>query len=217
MENFEWFRKEMRAVLQNDLPGQAAHARMVPGNRPTLPDVEGDNSYRKSAVMALMYPYKDQIQLLYIQRPTYEGHHSGQIAFPGGKMEDVDHNLKDTALRETHEEIGISPDRIEVLGEISPVVIPVSKYIVHPFVGWMNELPPLTLQKEEVAETLHFGIHYLLDASNEVQRPVSVSNGLKMNVPCFEFDKRIVWGATALMTSEIAHLLRLSEKVKNNI
>lgn len=217
MENFDWFKTELRTMLQEELPGMTAHQRMMPGNRPTLPDVEGDVSYRKSAVMALMYPDQGQISLLYIQRPTYEGHHSGQIAFPGGKMENADSDLLDTALRETHEEIGISRSEIEVLGEISPVVIPVSKYIVHPFVGWMNELPLLTLQQEEVAETLHFGIRYLLDPSNEVQRPVSVSSGIKMKVPCFEFDESIVWGATALMTSEIAHLLRLSEKVKNNI
>ena len=217
MDSYGWFIEEMEALLQGELPGVEAHTRMIPDSRPKVEDLEDRAAYRSSAVMALIYPDQQDLKMLYIQRPEYDGHHSGQIAFPGGKQEKQDSDLLETALRETREEVGIHPKKIKVLGRISPVVIPVSKFIVYPYLGWMEKLPNLSLQKEEVADTLHFRVNHLLDESNEVIRSVMVSSGMKMKVPCFEFDEKIVWGATALMTSEIAHMLRFSEKVKQNI
>lgn len=192
-----------------DLPGEEAHIEMVPF-RPTTSDVlKTANDYRISAVMALLYPGKSGTSFLLIERPKYNGTHSGQIAFPGGKMEEVDLAPVDAALRETHEEVGIESKKIEVLGQLSDVYIPVSKFLVHPFVGFMDHQPQLILDPREVESVVEFSVDQLLDPSTRSLTEINTSKGYKMkDIPCFKAGDKIIWGATALMLNELKQILR---------
>ncbi len=206
------FKTYLAQALNDELPGWEAQQRMVPTER-RVEQPEPQPDYRKSAVFALFYPEDNGTHLLFIRRPVYNGHHSGQIAFPGGKQEPNDRDMVDTALRETEEEVGIHRDKIEILGSLSQVQIPVSKFTVQPYVGWIDHKPALSIQEEEVDEVLTFHIHHLLNIENEVRRRILVGENWRINVPCFEFEGHIVWGATALMTAELTTILRLSKDV----
>ena len=105
----------------------------------------------------------DGPKMILTQRHDYQGKHGGQISFPGGKMEDVDDDTIQTALRETHEEIGIDPAEIQVLGKLTDVYIPVSKFLVHPYIGIIVRIPDFTLQEREVKEVITFDLESLID------------------------------------------------------
>ena len=105
---------------------------------------------KKSAVLVLFYLKEGELFLALMQRPTYDGKHSGQISFPGGKHEKSDKNSVETALREANEEVGIISNDVEVVGQLSNVYIPVSQFIVTPVVGVINYLPNFKLDNHEV-------------------------------------------------------------------
>src|SRR6476646_10113550 len=115
--HFEEFLKYTPKILNVELPATLAHAKMVPPNREELLKNTDFSKItpRKAAVMMLFYPRKSMTHLALILRTSYNGVHSSQIAFPGGKAEVEDFDLKQTALRETHEEIGIHPNSINVI------------------------------------------------------------------------------------------------------
>ena len=95
--------------------------------------------YRLSAVLLLLFPYKDDIYFVLTERQDYDGKHAGQISFPGGKAEPFDKNTAETALRETQEEIGVLPTAITILGRLTEVYIPVSNFLIHPYVGYTEK------------------------------------------------------------------------------
>jgi 8-oxo-dGTP pyrophosphatase MutT (NUDIX family) len=139
---FQLFINNLKTNLQKPLPGEEAQFEMAHINREKLADLYFDyKNYRPSAVLILLYPNEQQqISVLLIERMTYDGHHSGQIAFPGGKAEPTDTDLQATALREFFEETGadITPS---VIGKLTPVYIPVSKFMVQPFVSYVEKKP----------------------------------------------------------------------------
>ncbi len=200
--------------LEN-LPGAAAQRRMAPSNRTLIPE-PGVNP-RQSAILMLLYPsggegaQKVEIEMLFTVRAPTLGHHSGEISFPGGGVECVDDTLRQTALREVEEELGIPPDVIRILGELTPLYIPPSRNLVHPFVGWMPALPPLDPDPIEVAEVLRVPLAHLLDPRN-IGAYAWRYNGQMHTAPCYQIDHRDpIWGATAMMLSE---LLTVIEKVR---
>ncbi len=164
---------------------------------------------RKAAVMALFYPGLDnRTQLLCILRKTYEGVHSNQVAFPGGKAEKEDGNLKITALRETYEEVGVNPKDVEVVRTISEVYIPPSNFEVQPFIGLYRNPKPFKLQESEVARILEIPLVDFLEDINLTTKKLSTSYAQEINVPAFKLNDYIIWGATAMMLSEIKDLLK---------
>jgi 8-oxo-dGTP pyrophosphatase MutT (NUDIX family) len=196
-----------------DLPGAAAQRRMAPSNRTLIPE-PGVNP-RQSAILMLLYPSggedEREIEMLFTVRAPTLGHHSGEISFPGGGAECVDDTLRETALREVEEELGIPPDSIHILGELTPLYIPPSRNLVHPFVGWMPSLPPLDPDPIEVAEVLRVSLAHLLDPQN-IDSYVWRHNGRMFTAPSYQIDHRDpIWGATAMMLSE---LLTVIEKVR---
>jgi 8-oxo-dGTP pyrophosphatase MutT (NUDIX family) len=126
-------RERIRLQLLEDLPGEHSHQKMSPLNRPLTSDaLKNTSNYRESAVAIVLFESNNQIECILTQRPEYDGSHSGQVSFPGGKKEDTDEHLEATARRECKEEIGVELSLENYLGELSPVYIPVSRFLVLP-------------------------------------------------------------------------------------
>jgi 8-oxo-dGTP pyrophosphatase MutT (NUDIX family) len=142
-----------------------------------------------------------------IERPVYDGAHSGQISFPGGKMEPDDKDLLFTALRECQEEIGIEAARIQVLGSLSPLYIPVSKFEVYPVVGYLSEEPVFIPQTKEVVSILEVPVTRILEADVIEYRTVHY-NGKEESIPYFNIQNKFVWGATAMILSEFVQVIK---------
>jgi 8-oxo-dGTP pyrophosphatase MutT (NUDIX family) len=170
---------------------------------------EKRKSAKHAAVMALFYPKgtSNQTYLVLILRNTYKGVHSAQVGFPGGKVEDEDDSLEMTALRETQEEIGVSNKTISVLKALSPLYIPPSNFIVHPFFGLVSEQPYFKKQDDEVDAIIEVSLTDFLDEENVKQTKVPTSYKVNVEVPAFHLNGHVVWGATAMMLSEIKLLL----------
>jgi 8-oxo-dGTP pyrophosphatase MutT (NUDIX family) len=161
-----------------------------------------------SAVLLPIIFYENKWQLLMIIRPEYDGHHSGQIAFPGGKVEPQDKSTKETALRETFEEVGISPQNIQIINQLTEIYIPVSNYLIHPYVGITENFnhEKLVLDPLEVDNVIYIPIDWLLSAKLQ-KTQVTTSGNIKLNVPAFKFNNHIIWGASCMMLNELKFIL----------
>lgn len=207
---FDAFSKIINAINSFALPGLEAQMHMAPPFREALlkQSVSLRANAKLAAVMALFYPNKTgETHLVFIVRKSSPGVHSGQIGFPGGKPELGDVDLKATAVRETWEEIGVSSNSIHVLCPLTEVYIPPSNFDVFPFVGIMASTPNFKRQPSEVESIIEIPLKDILDESNRVFSLVSTSYGPKVNVPAFNFEGHIVWGATAMILMEIIELL----------
>lgn len=192
------------------VPGESSHFIMAPEIRKQelhKIKIEEQNP-RNAAVLMNFYPKERQTHLALILRPTYEGVHSGQVALPGGKVEACDKNYEATALRETWEEIGVPTDLVTVLKQLTKVYIPPSNFWVHPFFGYCDSTPDFVLQEEEVAAVIEVSVQQLLDETNVISKKLSTSYADNIEVPSFELNGYVVWGATAMMLSELKMLLK---------
>ena len=192
-----------------NLPGEAAHNIMVPKQRlEIMKKLNLDQIKPKNAgVMMLVYPKKGITHLVLIVRNSYEGVHSSQIAFPGGKHEKEDANFMQTALRETCEEIGIRQDKIEVLKAFTHLYIPPSNFMVYPFFGICRDEIVFYPDPYEVAEIIELPISTFLGDSIVTNAQMSTSYAKLIEVPVFKIERHIVWGATAMMLSELKVVL----------
>ena len=207
---FDAFSKIINAINSFALPGLEAQMLMAPPFREALlkQSVSHRANAKLAAVMALFYPNKQgETHLMFIVRKSSPGVHSGQIGFPGGKPESGDVDLKATAVRETWEEIGVSSQSIHVLCPLTEVYIPPSNFNVFPFVGMSTSTPNFKRQPSEVESIIEILLKDILDDSKRVFSLVSTSYGPKVNVPAFNFEGHIVWGATAMILMEIIELL----------
>jgi 8-oxo-dGTP pyrophosphatase MutT (NUDIX family) len=199
----------LKTVFSYGLPGEEAHIPLLPLGRKTgLSQINGKSNVRKSAV-ALNLFYDSGWKSLLIQRPNYSGIHSGQVCLPGGSIEPEDESLISTALRECEEETGILRHELDLIGELTPVYIPVSNFLVQPYVFALEKPPLLIPDEREVDEIFLFDIDKELK-SIEVQYTdiaVSKSNVLK-KVPYFSINNKVVWGATALILNEMREVLK---------
>ena len=194
-----------------NLPGEQAHELMAPYKREKASSINiPDKNPKQSAVLMLIYPKNDIPHFTLIQRTAYKGTHGGQISFPGGKQE-AEESLKETALRETFEEIGVAPDKIQVLGEITQIYIPPSNFLVSPFVGFVDFEPVFTPEVKEVEEIIEVKISDLTDDSNIKQKKIKVGKYTEtpvlIDVPYFDLNHNTVWGATATILSEVRQML----------
>lgn len=208
---FEEFLKYTPKILNVELPAAIAHAKMVPPNRADL--VKNTDftkiTPKKAAVMMLFYPKNDLAHLALILRTTYNGVHSSQIAFPGGKAELYDFDLKQTALRETHEEIGIHPNSINVIRPFTEVYIPPSNFMVYPYLGYSLDELQFVLQEDEVAGMVEFPLADFLDDRIVKNTVIKTSYADTIEVPGFQVEQHFIWGATAMMLSELKETLKL--------
>ena len=198
--------------IQNvGLPAAIAHAKMAPTNRMELLRKLNPESLnpKKAAVMMLFYPKNNQTHLVLILRNSYKGVHSSQMAFPGGKPELIDFDLKETALRETHEEIGVIPNKIEVIRSFTEVYIPPSNYMVYPFLGVSKEELQFVKQEDEVAGIVELSLVDFLDEAIIQNKVMQTSYAGTIEVPGFLVNNHFVWGATAMMLSELKETLKM--------
>lgn len=208
--NFEFFSKNIPKILKEDLPSISAQTKMAPNDRVAILNDRNyqDNNPKKAAIMMLFYPKNTVTHLVLIVKNSYPGVHSSQIAFPGGKVENFDVNLEETALRETHEEIGIPPNKIKVIRPFTEIYIPPSNFLVYPFLAYSNHELDFTLQKEEVAAIIELPITKFMDDSIIVSKLMNTSYSKNIEVPCFKVDDYYIWGATAMMMSELKEMLK---------
>ncbi|MBP2833432.1 CoA pyrophosphatase [Aquimarina sp. U1-2] len=202
---FETFKDLIPKIKKMSVPGASSHFIMVPEMRTqelNTIKIEERNP-RHAAVMMLLYPKDEQTHIALILRPEYEGVHSGQIALPGGKAETYDSSFTATALRETQEEIGVMTTTVDVLKSLTKVYIPPSNFWVHPFLGWTKSRPDFVLQKEEVAKVIEVPLLELLSDHTVSTQILSTSYAQNVKVPSFKLNDYIVWGATAMMLSEL--------------
>ncbi|SDQ93427.1 NUDIX hydrolase [Flagellimonas zhangzhouensis] len=193
------------------LPGEDSHYKMSPQLRIEWlkRNKVRDANPRRAGVMALFFPDEElQTKLLLILRKTYPGVHSNQIGFPGGKEERIDKTLLETALRETHEEVGVPPSGVEVIKELSEVYIPPSNFLVQPYIGIYPSPQPFVLQESEVEQLVEVFLSDFLDDSNHIEENLTTSYAKNIDVPAYRLNGYTVWGATAMMLSEIKELLR---------
>ena len=192
------------------LLGEAAHLKMVPPERIALMENLDMSTKipRKAAVLMLFYPKDLLTYLVLIVRNSYPGVHSSQIAFPGGKVEAYDINLQETALRETHEEIGVSANKIHIIRAFTEIYIPPSNFLVQPFFGYSEEELSFKLQEDEVAGIIELSVMEFLDDSIIISKSMTTSYSKSVEVPCFKVNEHYIWGATAMMMSELKETLK---------
>lgn len=197
-------------IKEEKLLGSFAHEIMAPQERLAMirNGVAENVMPREAAVMMLMYPKKGKTHLVLILRNTYKGVHSSQIAFPGGKVETDDASIEFAALRETHEEIGISPDKINVVRPFTPLYIPPSNFMVFPFLGYATHELEFVEERSEVAAMIELSLQDFLDDTIVVNKIMSTSYATEISVPAFKIADYYVWGATAMMMSELKEVLK---------
>lgn len=201
---FRSFIDELEGLLNKELPGEEAQFSMAPITRKRLTDVSKENfNPKQSAVLILLFPEENSIKTILIQRGSYDGVHSGQIAFPGGQVDENDADLKHTALRETSEEIGVAPENVTIIGSLTDVYITPSNFLVKPFVGVVNAKPDFMLDSVEVAKVIPVDLFELNNKDIRKEKSILQSGGFKVKTPYFEIEGLTVWGATAMMISEL--------------
>jgi len=193
----------LREALTKALPGEMAHRVLLPHGRGLYP-AAGVNNIKQSSVLVLIFPENGQLHTCLIRRPTTMRHHGGQIAFPGGRSELSDKSLVQTALRESFEEIGIGESQIEIVGALTPLYVEVSNFMINPFVGWCESLPPFKPDNREVDELLIIPVDKFLSQTTEWRSVVTPRGNL--NVPGFFIDPPFIWGATAMIISEFKEI-----------
>lgn len=200
---FTDFLKCLKDELENELPGEKAHIKMAPGIRDVF---KPNTKSRKAGVLILLYPKNDELHVAFIQRTEDNGPHSGQISFPGGKAEQSDKDIIDTALRESHEEIGIDPTRVKVFGQLTRLHIPVSNFLVYPVIGFYDSTPKFIPQQSEVKHVIELKLKDLLDPKNCTTKEFSYGE-ISFLAPIYNPDNITIWGATAMILSEFIEIV----------
>lgn len=187
--------------LDQPLPGYEAQQRMMNVNRPD--SRVAPPHARKSGVLLLLYPDGGDLRLVLIERSADGGVHSGQIALPGGRKEDTDATIVDTALREAAEEVALNANKVTVLGKLSCLYIPVSNFEVTPVIAFAEEEPKLIASEAEVARILHLPLSTLFSRKEMVDVQASGLNMIIHTIAYMMDDVRFIWGATAMILSEL--------------
>lgn len=208
---FQEFENKIVKITKLKLPGEVAQFKMAPMERlVALKKIAIEKeTVRKAGVLVLFYPSEaKQTMLALILRKTYKGVHSAQIGFPGGKYENEDTSLKETALRETEEEIGVLRNTVSVLKKLTEVYIPPSNFIVQPYLGITKNTPNFILQEEEVETLIEVPLIHFMDDTIKIHQNLTTSYAKNIIVPAFLLNNYLVWGATAMMLSEVREMLK---------
>ncbi|KXK37109.1 MAG: CoA pyrophosphatase [Saprospiraceae bacterium] len=202
------FIHELEHKLDEDLPGERIQNLMAPPGGEKYRELSLD--HMTACVMLLLFPKDNEWHFALIERTSRNplDKHSGQISLPGGKMTDHDYSFEDCALRETYEEIGVSPDSIGILGHLTPLYVYVSNFLVHPFIGFTTEYPRFTLQKSEVEDIIELPLEHILKSRNKGVTDMEVRDHLIHDVPYYDINGKKLWGATAMIVSEMEYIIR---------
>ncbi len=197
---------EIENKLKKSLPGLHSHKKMAPTGRNIIfPD--DIKEYKKSAVLLALIPSKGNLYIPFIKRPQYNGKHSGQISLPGGKFEEQDVDFETTAIREANEEIGLEISKIQILGKLSSIFIPISKFIVYPYVCLYPDIENFRINEKEVEKIILVNLADLQQEKNIKTQSVELF-GENHQVPFYEVENEKIWGATAMIISEFVDILK---------
>ncbi|MCO5248491.1 MAG: CoA pyrophosphatase [Chitinophagales bacterium] len=208
---FDNFIVALEKQLKEPLPGREAQKLMQP-YLPLLSKFDlrmPKNNAKESAVMALIYPKRDQPHIVLIERAIYKGVHSGQISLPGGKLE-ADETPLVCAIRETCEEVGVQKNDYHVIGNLTKTYIPPSNFNVQPFVAVADKPFDLEKDQREVSTILETPLSYLFDKDRRKEKWMKSAVGLKVKAPYFDIYDRTLWGATAMILSELIEVVSLA-------
>ena len=164
------------------------------------------NKMKTAAVLIGLFKKENEWYFPLIKRPMHEKNHAGQIALPGGAMEKGE-DIEETATREAFEEVGILPDNVEIIGGLTPLPVPVSNYLIFPFVGIIKDEPKWKINESEVEELILLRMKTLIDADNGYYELWNL-RGNQVKVPIFKVMGKTVWGATATVLSELLDLIK---------
>lgn len=208
---FNKFKTALSKVKNLPLPGVEIQLKMAPMER--LQELKGlaesQKNPSKAGVMALFYPNEMQeTNLILILRKTYKGVHSGQVGFPGGRYEPEDLDLSITALRETEEEVGVPKNNIQIIKKLTKIYIPPSNFMVQPFMGFLETKPQFIPQPSEVEALIEVPLSHFLDDTVIIKTTLTTSHTVAFEVPAFQLEGHVVWGATAMILNEVRHLLK---------
>ena len=203
-------------IVKGELPGLLSQLKMAPVTRlaeiaksqlPSKHNGNQSNTPKKSAVLALLYPKNDSTHLVLMVRATDDTVHSGQVSFPGGKVEKSDLSISHTALREAKEEIGVISETVEIIGELTKLYIPPSNFDVFPVVGFTKNTPEF-VANDEVHKILEIDINTLLSPTTFGYEKINHRTGNEFVVPCYFVHGEVVWGATAMILAELLDIIQ---------
>lgn len=201
------FLSKLKLQLQSTLPGLDAQLLMAPSVRKSVINYNSiPLDAVESSVLILLYPFEEKLNTIFIQRQSYNGVHSGQISFPGGRKEATDTDFIHTALREAQEEVNIDPQLVQVLGSLTSLYIPPSNFVVYPVVGYSTERPHFIAQQSEVAGIIEASVDLFLNPELKKIKNISVRES-SIKTPCFEINGHTIWGATAMILSELKAII----------
>jgi 8-oxo-dGTP pyrophosphatase MutT (NUDIX family) len=192
--------------LSQPLPGHTAHLEMTPYRAQYITNVPADA--RQSAVLINIHDVNNKPCILLIKRMAYDGVHSAQVSFPGGKRDETDFDNLHTALRENEEETGIVANHVKILGQLTQIYIPPSRTLVHVFVGYTRPTPVIVPHTREVDYTFYLPVEELMKHEILVTGDITLSTGLTLNdIPYFSYNNEKIWGATCAILNELKHVL----------
>jgi 8-oxo-dGTP pyrophosphatase MutT (NUDIX family) len=197
-------------LLTEPLPGVDSHYKMAHAVRRVDPKPDLSTTRDAAVLMTLFEKTPGDWHMVFIRRTSSheQDKHAGQIGFPGGKWETSDPDLMYTALREAEEEVAIDLSAIDVLGPLTPLYITVSKYLVHPYLAYSWKIPQLSRQESEVEEILEIPLAHFLEAEARMDTRIHLTTGIVLNdVPSFQINGHVIWGATAMIMSEFLDIL----------
>jgi len=198
----------LKDKLNAPLPGISGQREMMPSYRNTVSlDDIAPLKPRKAGVIIHIFQGPQELEVLYMKRPAYDGTHSRQISFPGGELEEFDQDLRAAAFRECEEEVNLKPGEQEFFRAMSWLYIPPSNFYVEPFITLGKTVPDVELDPREVDRVFSIPLSKLIDGSLIEQTSIKTTYGTIV-VPSYHWDGEIIWGATAMMTAELVALLR---------
>ena len=203
--------KEKRKIRQSLRRNKILYSRLLKELEVNLPiNIEHTSKPRKSAVLVLIFPNDEGELYTVLEERSDDGTpHSGQIALPGGHKEWYDFSLQRTAVRETSEELGIK-NKIEILGRLSSVYIPVSNFLVQPFVGWTDKQPQINLNSSEIRNYYLIPLQFIKHLDNHLLEKDLIIRGELLKVKGFNYSDIFIWGATAKILAEFSEYLNLT-------
>jgi 8-oxo-dGTP pyrophosphatase MutT (NUDIX family) len=197
----------IKARIALPLPGVNAQIKMAPKGRSI--QLSPPENAKESGVLILLFMEQNQWHTLLMRRTEDGSTHGGQISFPGGKREEADVDIIETALRECEEEIGVEQTAVQLLGCLTPLYIPPSNFNVTPVLGVVAGDLNVTISEREVQEIIKVPLSFLFDDAIKGMKSVSTSSGIQIETPVYSLDHaQLVWGATAMMISELEYLVK---------
>ena len=209
--DFSFFQNSIPKLREIILPGLEAQTQMASLKRNSIIQMKKKSNLNANKASVLICIYKNDFGkacFALIQRSYNNSVHSGQISLPGGKTEKFDNSHWFTAIRETEEEIGLNKKELNFIKELSSIYIPPSNFIVYPYMCIYDKIPFFQIDKKEVKKVFSVSLESLIDKKSTVKIDVNNDYMNEKEIPAFNFDGNIVWGATAMILSEFKFLLK---------